>query len=235
MSATTSLVRAKHLAMRRYAMGFTGSRQQRKLNKRQKREVKQIVGRRLESKYFDFGFGATGINSTPSIVQMSAVPQGAADSNRVGDTLNLKKLTVRMQFVGGDIYNTVRVIFFRFKQDTAVAAPTVAEIYDNTATGSTYVLCPAPNLENQDKFHIIYDKVITLPQMNNGGSTTNTSNSVKTWVKSFYGRRLGPKRIRFTPATTSGWGHIYIAVVSDSIIAPAPTVYLNARMEYTDA
>lgn len=237
---STAARRANQRAVRSaYARALGGSLgPPRKLNQRQKKEVKQIIGKRVESKFFDAGFGASNYTSTPAHTCLSLIPQGGSDSQRVGDQVKLKKLTLRMQFVGGDIYNTCRVVVYRYKQDTSVQGPITAEVYDSSAPGAEYVLCPVPALEKNDKFHIIWDKIVTLPQTNyytTSSQVTSTSNSVKTWVKSFYGRRLGAKGLRFNPAATTGFGHIYVSIVSDSAILPNPTVYLNSRLEYTDS
>lgn len=200
--------------------------------------MKAILGRKIETKYYNYGWAPLAVTSTPGYYNMSLIPQGVADEQRVGDSIKLKKLTVRFQAVGGDIYNTLRVVVFRFKQDTSVGTPGPSDVYNTQATGSEYVMCPVPGLEHADKVHVIYDKVVTLPQTNYYTSSTQitqTANSIKTWKLTLFGKRLGAKTIRFNPGATSGYGHIWMAICSDSSVLPNPTLYVNSQIEYNDA
>lgn len=196
-----------------------------------------IIGRKMETKFYNWGFAASAITATPNIEQFSMIPQGAADEQRVGDSIKLKKVTCRFQAVGGDIYNTMRVIIFRYKSDSATA-PVVGDVFNTTAPGSEYVLCPVPGLEHNEKVQILYDKVVTLPQTNyytTSSQITNSSNSVKTWKVTLFGKRLGARTVRYNPGATSGYGQLYVVSVSDSAILPNPTLYFNAQIEYTDS
>lgn len=210
-----------------------------KLSNRQKKEVKNLIGRSIEVKSYNTGFGHTAVSSSPSFTVLSAVDAGPESYERIGDSITLKRLTVRMQFTGEDTYNTVRAVLFRYKQDNSVGAPTATQLFDATASGSIFALCPVPNRDQDQKIEIIWDKVVTLPRSEfYTGSTVlmNNSASVRTWQKTFYGRRLGPKKIRFNPGgVTTGFGHIYLCVVSDSSpLTGHPHVYLNAKLEYAD-
>lgn len=213
-----------------------------KLTKRQKYQVKSLISKNVEIKYFDYGFGATTYTSSPSFANFSLIPQGGSDAQRVGDMVTLKNIDCRFQVVGGDVYNTFRVILFRWYSPSATA-PTASDLFDSVGSGAEYVLCPTPALEKNQQVHIIFDKVWTLPQTYAatsagalGAGVQNTSRSVQTLHRKFYGRRLGRKNIRFNPAATSSpSGSLWICGVSDSAITPNPTLYFNVRVSYTDA
>lgn len=219
--------------VRRFAKG-------KKLNKRQKREVKRIVGNEIEVKMFPAGNAAVGITNSPTFVNLFTPSQGVGGyGNRDGDTVHLKRMICRFQAVGGDIYNTMRVILFRWNGPSSPSAsqPTVNDLFDTTSAGAEYVMCPAPAWGSEKKVHIIYDSVKTLPQTNyNTGQITGTSNSIKTWKHTAYGKKLGAKTVRFSPGTTViPSGSIWMVAVSDSAIATNPSLYWNIRTEFTDA
>lgn len=212
-----------------------------KLSPEQMREVKAVLGKAIEMKYFDFGFANTAFTSTPSFYLMTSIPQGPSDKQRVGDRIDIRSLECFFQATGGDIYNTIRVVIFKWKQDSAGVTPTAADLYDATASGAEYVMCPVPALEQDKKFTICYDHTISLSQtytFTSTGATTTvipTADSVKTWKVKLFGKRLGPKNINFNPGLSTGWGHYYLAVATDSAITPNPGVYFNCRVKYHDA
>lgn len=221
-------------------------RKGKKLNLRQKREVKRIVGVRQESKYFSAGAAFFNITATPGFTQLALVPQGVADGQRVGDSIRLRKLDLRLQALVGDYYNTIRVIVFRFNAPSGVA-PTTAETFDASASGAEYVLCPIPAQQKEKKYHILLDKVFQLSAQvawSSAGTVNSLSSAPAPGVSSsvkhsrhiLYGKRIGTKTIKFDAgATTTSTGSIWICYVSDSGFTPYPALYYNARLTYSDS
>lgn len=214
-------------------------RKGRKLNVRQKREVKRIVGHTEEVKYHYAGQGATGVNNSGTILNLFTPAQGVAGINaRTGDIVHLKGMRLQFQAIGGDIYNTMRVVVFRWKSPSGTN-PTLADVFDTNATGAEYVMCPCPAQGAQQKVEVLYDKVVTLPQTNyytSSSQITGTSASVKTWSKQLFGKHLGAKVVRFNPGTTViPSGSLWMYLISDSAIPSNPTMYVNVRVAYVNA
>lgn len=196
-------------------------------------------------KYDYNGFAASSVTNSGGFLNLFNPPiaiSGGSINTRIGDVCHLHTARLRFQAVGGDIYNTMRVIVFRWKSNGATA-PTTADLFDVSATGAEYVMCPTPSCDRQQKVDILYDKVVTLTQSNasaSSGSTgsgiLNTSSSVKTWSKTLFGKKLGPKLVRFQSGTaTIPNGGLWLAYISDSAITPNPTLYVNCRVDFTNA
>lgn len=198
----------------------------RKLNKRQVRQVKNLVSRQQEHKVFDNTVGSTGISSGGSLYGPLTAPiQGTGDSQRVGDRITLKKMTFREAMVYGDGTNHLRLIIFQWYQNSAVAAPLLTDILQTTGNP----ICSSINDTNMDgkKFKVLHDKVYNLTQ--NGANGASFSQ-----IK-LYGRRIARKAIQFNPGATSGFNHIYMYAISDSAAVPNPSVTHFSRCEYIDS
>lgn len=228
--------RKRHVGRRMVHRKYGGK----KLTKRQKHQVKSIIGRSSEVKYWTYGFGLSNVTNSPGITNIMAIPQGVADGQRVGDNVRLKKLKMEFQLVSGDIYNTCRVMIIQYHSNQATA-PVLADIFDVSATGAEYVMCPVPAQQKEKKVKILYDSVHILPQTyastsaGAAGALIPTSASVKHWKKTLYGKKLGSKQLRYDPGSTNiSNGSIWIVYTSDSGGITHPQLYFNMRAEYTD-
>lgn len=197
----------------------------RKLNYRQKKQVKRMIGNDIELKHYDIGFTAS-VSSTGSIQGPFGTPiQGIDEDERVGDQIMLKKYLINAMIAVGDTTNVVRIVFFRWTPNTLVTTPVVGDVFPSLANGPLSQLNET-NIEN-GVIRIVYDKIYAL------SSTGN--NAVITRRYSFYGKKLGKKKFVFNPSLTSGVGHLYLCILSDSIAAPNPTVTMASRLIYSDA
>lgn len=199
----------------------------RKLNKRQKRQVKNMIGRNIEHKYKYFDVSATSIDANGVLTSSwTQISQGVQTANRVGDEIMIKQINVNASFIVGDTTNFMRMIIFRWHLDNNVTSPAQGDIIQNTASN---VFSSPINQNSVEEKKITIVKDIYFPMSATG------SNAAKTFRFKLFGRRLGPKKVYFNPAGTTGFGHVYALFLSDSVAATHPTAAISTETIYTDA
>jgi len=197
-----------------------------------RREVNRIVQKtekkKQEVKFLDTTISAFGPGSGGMIANVSDPPQGDAQSQRVGDSLEIRSITFSYQStqVNSDIYSDTRIICFQWFPNTIFSSPTLASILYNTSaiglwSGLTY--------QYRDQFHVHFDQV--LSQSGTTVSVSGTSN-IAIHNKRVTGFR---KKIVFSPAATNAENHIFFLFVSDSAATPFPLANFQCRLLYTDA
>jgi hypothetical protein len=189
---------------------------------RQKLRVKEMKDKSL-SNFFQVVLNAQAITATGLTQSLSNIPQGSANGTRTGDRAYPKRLQVRYSISSPDLFNTTRLIFFRWRQNLGVT-PTQAQILDNGVGG-----VPGPysmyNFSNRESIDVIYDKVwFTV-----GGISSTSSNVGE--VLNFI---LPSRPISFTPGTVVGNDKIYLLMISDSVAAPDPTLSINSYLWFED-
>lgn len=221
-------------------------RKQRKLNTRQKGEVKRIVRFGRELKFFNRQVGPLqSIGIGASIIDLSNMVQGNRDTERNGDRIELAgSMDVILQVVGAetvalanaDIYNTLRIVFFQYK-DSAVSGvnPLPAQIF---LTGPSGVV-DVHSLYNHDErqnYTILYDKTVTCVNNTNppGTGTNYQGNHVHNY-KFKVSLKRAKKLVQYVGAGTDGTNKIYFYIVSDSAVAPNPSYTLNCKLFYRDS
>lgn len=208
------------------------------LDRRGKNQVKRMISTRLENKYL--GRDVTDTPTTSGVIyNLSQITQGTSENQRIGDQVYLKKLSIRYHAVCGDETNHMRFIIFRWNQDTRTILPTAVDILDTITTGDR--MTQFIRWQGPKNFTILYDRVHSL-----AGDGTYSGDAVYSpWgpastvfvQKSFYGKSLGAKSISMDAGVTTGRGHIFLMVFSDS--APAslihPSFGFTSLLEYEDA
>lgn len=229
------------------AHSFTGTvKRMKKLNQREKTQVKRMIGRQIEDKHFYYG-GTGGIDAAAgSITDMSLVPQGVTQISRVGDTITLKRIDIRFQLESADSallpidnHGTIRCIVFRWEDNSSVAAPIVTDVL-TPYSALDYIVANynADNIQS-GKVKILYDRLVTLfNQATYTGSAVAYYQSVASVQNRhvvLYGKRLGKKRVYFNGGGTTGKDKIYIMFISDSTANPHPAVQWQSLLTYSDA
>lgn len=220
--------------------GHRGRPRGRKLNKRQKMQVKRIVGADIETKYSYSVTSPTAVSNTVFVGLLHSIPQGVTDVDRVGDRLKWGyKGHFKAQVAAGDSYNTVRLIIFQWKPNTpivsAATTPLASSILLVGPSGSIDTL----SLYNHDQrqlYHILYDKNHTMVGNAALGTitlNTPTSNSVINFRGSYKPKN---HQVQYVGgSTTVGTNLIFYLYVSDSSINPAPVYAAAYKMLYTDS
>lgn len=195
----------------------------RKLNRKQKQQVKRLIGRTREIKHVDTSV-ISDITAGGYMFALGAPQQGADSNQRVGNDITLKKLHVSMNFVGADSTNALRFIIFRWSQNNAATTPAGGDVISTSNALGLYNHASIA----QGKIHIVFDRLITF--------SLNGEND-KAVRKIIYGRALGKKKLSFNlgSTTTTGTDQFYVYMVSDSVAASHPGAAGYFRLEYTDS
>lgn len=216
-----------------------------KLNRRELKQVKRIVNVSQETKFLDTPILTTAISTTPTISDLSIVPQGQTDNTRGGDRIKwYNQALLRYTFLGAesaivlanDIYNQVRLIIFQFHPSAVAGTTPVA----------SQILLPGPTTfidihshyshDGKQDFTILYDKTFTM--VNNfkdtaAGYTTYMANHVK-YVNLRLNLKRARKQVQYVGAGINGTNKIYEMVISDSGATPFPSFTRQARLYYKD-
>lgn len=200
----------------------------RKLNRRERIEVKRLIAQPAEQKVCDTIYnGVLPSVASPAISAVALPVQGDGYDQRDGDHINLKMLEYKYNINVGDTTNIVRHIVFKWGDDNSVTVPTSADIFQNT----TYAVWQSPlnyqNLQNK-KLKVLYDKTYALSEQGHVAQTGTKQIHFK-----LYGRRLHGNRLRFNQGATNGTGMLYDCFISDSGFSPYPAVWGFCRLTFT--
>lgn len=197
-----------------------------KLNPRQRTQVKRIMSIRQETKQYVNSVAMTSVLAVPAIQgSFSTIAQGTGQTARVGSSIFMKRIRIRMTLQAADIQNSLRVIIFQWKENNANLVPAPTDII----TLSTNPWQSAYNYTHKlaRNFHICYDRTFSLSSLGSPVVIDRTIN--------LYGKRLGAKHLVYEPATSSGTNQYYMLVVSDSVGAPNPAIGTTWEFYYTDS
>lgn len=192
------------------------------LNKKQKQQVKDMMLSNTELKYMMFYVNAAGPNATAVVTPSTTIPQGDAQGERIGDSLRFHHAILRGNVTCADSTNVVRVIFFLWRPNSALAAPVAADLLDLGPAGIIDVLSQH-NYLKRDLYKIIFDKVYDLT-LSGYNRVIDFNEKIQIKGRSDYGTSAGGN------ATNT----IYVLYLSDSAAAPNPTLNLNLQTFYSD-
>lgn len=204
---------------------------QKKLNKRQKKEVKTIMNKELETKSADFfsGIGAQYGSTTSSTTyqDISLLAQGVTSTTRVGDQVRPLLMKCRYLF---DQQTTAqgetRVIIFQWRPDNAVA-PTVGDILDAGPGGGASVFSHI-NFDNRHLFKILKDYSFC--------SNPSIANPNNLHVVNWDINLSKIPKINYDIGANTGDHHIYQLILSSATLgATGPLVTFDCRIFYKDA
>lgn len=190
-----------------------------KLNPRQKRQVKTLMGRRMENKYSPFYFENTSVSNLGTITDINNIAQGDTGITRDGQQIYLKQVKMRMIFVPADTTNVVRAIVVQWHDDDT-QAPTVADVLENP----TNVPFLSPIKYFSRKFAVLRDVTVGM---------TLASTGVRYVDVNIFGKRLN-KKVSFNSSSTKGKNHIYVLLISDSGATPYPSFSASGYLKYND-
>lgn len=201
----------------------------RKLNKREKNEVKRLIAVRQELKFYVSQTSVQTVSSSGVLFQLTNMAQGDTDQDRDGDRLMLKKFFVRGAVQYADVTNLFRIIFFQWKP---ASTPTISSI-----------LLPGPSTapdvwssyahDSRQQFNILWDKTWHL-EGNASAATAPLTPSSQKLFKVSISRRFA-KQLQYAGGTTTGTNQIYYLAVSDSAAVSHPTVTMSVKFHFTDS
>lgn len=190
-----------------------------------KRYVRKLLAKQAETKYFELGVTATGVDYAGTLTNLTVVPQGTTDSTRIGDKLVIRGLNIKYEVIAADSTQMVRVMLFQWHPNTQLLSPIMSDILVSTTLSTTNAPLANNVWDYQNQYTVLYDRVHRLDSLEKASDI----------VRKNINLRYAKKTIVFYAATTAASEHIYMLVVSDSSAAPHPTIQYQTRLTYDDS
>jgi len=218
------------------------------LTKAQKKAIRSMIASNIETKFTTEGYSST-VLAAGNFWQVTTLGQGLQGYARVGDRIDIHRIELNYKItapVGGlitaaDVFDTVRVILFRWHMDDAADAPALAKILSVPLNGAhTDTTLYNYNRDMQTKFSIIYDKThVVYNQPVWDGTNVSYKPGVghvfTSGTLEFVGPQCKGKSIQFNAGTNTGEGMVYMLFVSDSAFSPHPAIVASLQIDFTDA
>jgi len=178
----------------------------------------QVLKKNQEFKSFDAGFGTT-VDNVGVVQKLTTIPQNDTDSGRDGDALRIVRTEFKSAVAYSDTTNVLRIVIVRWNQDDSSSAPTA--VTDVLQTATPFSPYSRDNLRAK-KFTIWHDHLYAVSNVGPGVEKHSyVSNAVS--------------NIAFQATATTGTGHLYAFIISDSSGIPHPSLNFVHRTTFTDS
>jgi len=209
--------------------GFIPAKKQRAflaqpLNQTQKKQVQRAITSNEEVKWVNVSGSSTAVPLTGVTSVLSIPAQGQTSTTRVGDKIKLIKCWIDWSLIVADSTNVVRVILWQYKENTVLQTPTLANILDIGPSGAVPEVWSAYNDFRKDHFKILVDKSYDL----NGVSVPFITRRWRVPITSL-------NKVQFNVGATTGYNHLCLSFISDSVAVSHPATTYMARTYFTDA
>ena len=163
---------------------------------------------------------ALGVSTAGNLFQIGTIAPGVAHDQRIGNEVELLTTNIRYMWALGDTgYNNGRLAIIK----TRGALATLSDAFETTSYGTFGGVYASWDYDKVEK--VFYDHNTTMNQLVSGARRQVFT---KEYVKT-------PMELKFdSNQPNSQLDFIYIVAVSDSLLAPHPTLNLVARTRYTD-
>jgi len=178
-----------------------------------KQYVQKAITRAKDKKYFPRdGTLVSMAYDVDAPINLSIIPQGTTQVQRLGDTIKLKAFYMRAQLNFPLLINSCRVVLLQWKPSSTSELPTWPTLF-NRDKGNVLGVLANKNAESLDKskFQILYDKTFY--------NTSGVAGSIKNIQIKLYEKKFGNKLIKFEPLTNDGAGHIFMYVSGNQTAA----------------
>lgn len=123
------------------------------------RGVKRLLN--VEVKNFDVQSTSANLNQTPSIIQLSNIPQGGTTITRDGAQCKMVGLNIHYTIIASATSpRTVCRIMFVLDRQTNQAIYTIGDLLEDS-TANDNIVSPF-NLDNKHRFQVLYDRIHML-------------------------------------------------------------------------
>lgn len=193
--------------------------------KRAARPDYKIYNTAVATTGFSYDSGCYYINHAPVIVN------GTTISNRIGNEVRLKRLRYQFAFTAGDNTNVIRYIIVRARNaQVPTTASTMSANILSGVTGVAQICAPVDHTQ----WDVLHDELFQVHYAPVDGSTA-TSVAIPVCRKGEVD--CGNVLLRYSQQTSTNitGKQVIMLFVSDSAIAPNPSVFGYASMEFTDA
>jgi len=205
-----------------------GSRRSKKVTKSVKRYVKKTINNNVETKYLitrlnDF------VYTTQYFKNLTLVPQGLTDSDRVGDKLKMVSLKYKMN-VQRRSGNQIRIIFFQWKTNTAVYNPSVSNPQDLIlgpgVNGTQADICSFPIWDRKSEYTILKDISYQWDDI--------SERDIHYFSGSLNLKKIS-RNLKFDSGSLNAMNHIYVMTVGNGASVPVMNHSSVFRLTYKDA
>jgi hypothetical protein len=193
--------------------------------KMEKSQVKQIVksmiGNDVETKYFD-QFSAGSIPVAGTITNISDITRGAEVTQRVGNQVTLKHITVKLttNIHPSAVNGYVRLVLVLDKQ--GFNAPVIADVFETAYLSSPFTAVAPTTWDYRKRFKILFDNKVLLTQaaFTAGSLTCDLPLNIKS-------QHIG--------AGTTFQNQLYLILLStEQNVLALPGFYWQSRLQFTD-
>lgn len=172
------------------------------------------------------------VEASGALFNVGNVSQGTTDSTRVGDTIHIKGLTVRIHAYSDATASEpscMRAVLFQMR-DSNSPAPSMANLFSNT----TYPWISPFNFDDtkSGRLRVIRDWTFSVQATTTGGNATHD-------IVEFIPAKLFPQdTIQFLQGGPTANNQVYLILVSDKITGPGlpnpPYMDVLTRLRFTD-
>jgi hypothetical protein len=180
-------------------------------------DVLRLIRKSQEPKYLVTA-SSTSYDYAGAVASLSAISQGDTDSNRIGDQVLLDSIEFNCHCYNGDAVNALHFAIFRWIPNSSSPAPTptlvLQGINDDNAPNYPF------NHDNRALFQVVWHKriIVTAAQCKQFSAKINLQGSP----------------LQFVAAGTSGMGHMFVLIISDSSTATHPAAPWICKLIYRD-
>lgn len=170
--------------------------------------------------------------TNPAAALITSIAGGSTDITRVGDDVNLRKLTARFTYLGNinGANGHMRIVIFWDKQPVVGSAAQWNSVMQVGATAGNAFLAN-PNQPNSGRFKVIYDKVLKAKDvyLSTGGTAALTQGYVT------FKKKWKAKKLRWTDATATNviGPHLYYFAMTDAT-ANIPVHRVEMLLQFDD-
>lgn len=183
------------------------------------------VARDPELKHLDVNSSGyiSGVSYAGTITALSAIAQGVAGNQRVGDAAMVRGIDFRAAAYSQGSSQFLRMIVFQWNLDTSIGAPTAGQVLQGVGATAQTIACPYDfTSAEQGRLNIIADFVLEA-------ASSATTPALKVVQKE------GRWQVNFTAGSTTAQGQIYVLAISDAALAGnAPVYQWWSRIMYDD-
>lgn len=193
-------------------------------------QVGLIIERKMQRgtvKYFELLATTVSMTSTGAFQQLTTMTQGPAQFQRIADTIWMERIDVSYNITTAnvDIFNLARVTLMKWKISSALASPTILDVFTNWS--NAFVLSYL-NFENRKDYAVFHDLKFNMSGIA-ASPTINSQHYVELSIP------MNRSRVDFNQGATTGIGNLFLFVGSDSTVTPFPVFNGNFRIWYYDA
>lgn len=154
--------------------------------------------------------------------------QGTTDNQRVGDSIKLVSLALRVTALVADAYNILRCVCV-LDRNSSGAQPSYNTVFQGVpSTGVVNFMSPLNKTNDHGRFKILADIQFVLAT----GSGDDSVQMIERYIK-LKSRECGFLDDSNT-ATCLGKNQVYLYMISDSTVISHPIISVWSRLSYTD-